>query len=170
MAQMRTFAAQEFEKKYPDKGELMERVLYNHVKDVTRKSGAYGLDFYQFRVCYKSKLYSILQNLARENSSLVELLKNAESEAEGDAVEQNSIAEILTKPSKEWEQELWGLEDSIVADEETELREGTFDCGNCARRGLYSRNTVHRESQTRSSDESMTIFVSCLTCGKNYKF
>lgn len=41
---------------------------------------------------------------------------------------------------------------------------GSYVCGKCR-----SNKTVYTAMQTRSADEPMTIFVSCLSCGKNWK-
>lgn len=161
---MRDFASESFEKIFPGLGETLENVLYEYVKTATYKNGAFGMDFYPFRSCYKSKLQSILENITREDSSLYKILSNKGPSSI------DEIKDIISKPSKEWEEILWGLDEIISTDENTELREGTFDCSNCARRGLYSRNTVHQEAQTRSADEAMTIFVTCLSCHKVYKF
>eukprot|EP01065_Artemidia_motanka_P047320 TRINITY_DN7383_c0_g1_i1.p1 TRINITY_DN7383_c0_g1~~TRINITY_DN7383_c0_g1_i1.p1 ORF type:complete len:622 (+),score=184.26 TRINITY_DN7383_c0_g1_i1:59-1924(+) len=40
-----------------------------------------------------------------------------------------------------------------------------FKCGSCGK-----RRTTYFQLQTRSADEPMTTFVSCLECGKNWKF
>jgi len=42
--------------------------------------------------------------------------------------------------------------------------EGMFTCGRCK-----STKTTYYQLQTRSSDEPMTTFVACLTCGKRWK-
>lgn len=39
-----------------------------------------------------------------------------------------------------------------------------FTCGKCK-----STSCFYYEQQTRSADEPMTMFVSCLSCGKNWK-
>jgi DNA-directed RNA polymerase subunit M/transcription elongation factor TFIIS len=41
---------------------------------------------------------------------------------------------------------------------------GLFTCGRCK-----SQKTTYYEMQTRSADEPMTVFVSCLNCEKNWK-
>jgi len=48
--------------------------------------------------------------------------------------------------------------------EEVKNQEGLFKCGRCK-----SMKTSYYEMQTRSADEPMTVFVSCLNCGKNWK-
>ena len=40
----------------------------------------------------------------------------------------------------------------------------TFTCKKC-----HSKNCTYYQQQTRSSDEPMTTFVSCLDCGKNWR-
>ena len=42
--------------------------------------------------------------------------------------------------------------------------EGFFTCGKCK-----SKKTTYYQLQTRSADEPMTTFVSCLNCGKRWK-
>lgn len=44
-------------------------------------------------------------------------------------------------------------------------REGQFPCGKCK-----STKTVYFQMQTRSADEPMTTFVTCLDCGNRFKF
>ena len=41
---------------------------------------------------------------------------------------------------------------------------GIFTCGKCK-----SQNTTYYEMQTRSADEPMTAFITCLKCGKRWK-
>ena len=42
--------------------------------------------------------------------------------------------------------------------------DGAFTCGRCR-----SRKTTYYQLQTRSADEPMTNFISCLKCGKRWK-
>ena len=42
--------------------------------------------------------------------------------------------------------------------------EGIYKCSKCG-----SRKTTQYEMQTRSADEPMTIFITCVTCGKTWK-
>ena len=160
---MRQFAVDTFEKEFPSKGALMETVIYDNVKSSMYASGNRGMDFYPFRLCYKRKLQSVLLNLKKDNFKTE--VNSCKDEQE--------IKDLLTAENKEWQRNLWAMETNTEGVEDVgddELREGTFDCGNCARKGLYSRNTSHYEKQTRSADEPMTIFMHCHTCGKDYRF
>jgi DNA-directed RNA polymerase subunit M/transcription elongation factor TFIIS len=47
---------------------------------------------------------------------------------------------------------------------EIQNQEGLFVCGRCK-----SKKTTYYQLQTRSADEPMTVFVSCINCGKNWK-
>jgi DNA-directed RNA polymerase subunit M/transcription elongation factor TFIIS len=47
---------------------------------------------------------------------------------------------------------------------EIQNQDGLFKCGKCR-----SMKTSYYQMQTRSADEPMTVFVSCLNCGKNWK-
>ncbi|TDL15784.1 transcription elongation factor [Rickenella mellea] len=40
-----------------------------------------------------------------------------------------------------------------------------FQCGKCKQ-----RKTIYRQAQTRSADEPMTTFVTCVNCGNRWKF
>ncbi|PSS33244.1 Transcription elongation factor TFIIS like [Actinidia chinensis var. chinensis] len=40
-----------------------------------------------------------------------------------------------------------------------------FKCSKCGK-----KETAYHQMQTRSADEPMTTFVTCVTCGKNWKF
>lgn len=46
-----------------------------------------------------------------------------------------------------------------------QLTTGMFTCGKCK-----GNKTTYFQMQTRSSDEPMTTFVTCLTCGNRWKF
>ena len=43
--------------------------------------------------------------------------------------------------------------------------DGFFTCGKCK-----SKKTTYRQAQTRSADEPMTTFVTCLNCENRWKF
>ena len=47
--------------------------------------------------------------------------------------------------------------------------EASTDIFTCPRTTCKSKKCTYYELQTRSADEPMTIFVTCLDCGKNFK-
>lgn len=49
-----------------------------------------------------------------------------------------------------------------------ELPDGIYECWKCKRAGRLSKKTKYYSMQTRSSDEPMTNFVSCLVCGQRW--
>jgi transcription elongation factor S-II len=55
--------------------------------------------------------------------------------------------------------------DSIKYTEDMRMATDEFKCGRCK-----ERKCSYYQLQTRSADEPMTTFVTCLNCGKNWKF
>ena len=54
--------------------------------------------------------------------------------------------------------------DKILYETKKEAMTDQFKCGKCS-----SRETCYFEMQTRSADEPMTIFITCLNCGNRWK-
>lgn len=152
----RLFAIEQFTSYFPDRGEVMEGQLYDHIVSIV--SGKPGWDFFEFRKRYKQTLQTIFGNLIH-NTGLKKGLEDGKS-----------LSEMLDMDHRLWEPELWPLDAHMNEEDDQEIREGAFRCSNCARKGIYARNTSHYEKQTRSADEPMTVFLHCHTCGKDYKF
>lgn len=53
----------------------------------------------------------------------------------------------------------------VLQNNNEELPDGMFKCGKCK-----SLKTTYYQMQTRSADEPMTTFVSCLNCNHRWKF
>jgi transcription elongation factor S-II len=54
--------------------------------------------------------------------------------------------------------------DKVLYETKKEAMTDQFKCGKCR-----SKETCYYEMQTRSADESMTIFITCLNCGNRWK-
>jgi DNA-directed RNA polymerase subunit M/transcription elongation factor TFIIS len=85
-------------------------------------------------------------------------------------------SEILSKDfvfmtHQEWWPSIWKtrIEEKIKKDElkynkKVQASTDMFTCKKC-----HNNKCTYYEMQTRSADESATIFVNCLTCGKNWR-
>lgn len=62
-----------------------------------------------------------------------------------------------------WEEALAKSQKTVAT--EAPKEDGMFMCGKCK-----SYKTTYHQLQTRSADEPMTTFVTCLDCGKRWKF
>ena len=54
--------------------------------------------------------------------------------------------------------------DKILYEAKPEAMTDQFKCGRCKK-----RQCSYFEMQTRSADEPMTVFVTCINCGKRWK-
>ena len=118
-----------------------------------------------FRESYKNRLTAILWHLKNPNCDLV-------ARVNGGEIKSYTIPHM--KPH-----EMWRHGPSAVVREELRVRSeflrsrnaaedeaycGMFKCGRCK-----SMKTTYYQMQTRSADEPMTNFVTCINCGKRWK-
>ena len=54
--------------------------------------------------------------------------------------------------------------EKMLYEEKQEAMTTQYKCGRCK-----SRKCTYYELQTRSADESMTIFITCINCGNRWK-
>lgn len=114
---------------------------------------------------YKRKSLSIKYNLANPCSGLVERLVSGE-------VSTKSIVDMAPNelwPTGKWDTALLALELKqvsldLAAGRLNEKTVGIFKCARCK-----SMKTSYYEMQTRSADEPMTAFITCINCGKRWK-
>jgi DNA-directed RNA polymerase subunit M/transcription elongation factor TFIIS len=158
MAEIRDYTRTVLETYFPSHGEEYADEFYVAVQD--RLGCRMGWDFYKYRVAYSRLLQSLQEAMNRENSHLKGKLETGEW----------SFAEALRMDTRLWEPQNWPLFQDKAGEDEQEVREGTFECGRCKSKGVYSKNTSFREQQTRSADEPMTVFAQCHTCGKKWSF
>ena len=121
----------------------------------------------KFVLLYTQKLKSILFNL--NNEDLFLKLKNKEIKAH----------ELAYMSHQELRPDIWNplLEAKRLKDEnkfapKIEASTDDFKCLKCKSRGLseeeYSKCTYY-QLQTRSADEPMTTFVTCINCGNRWR-
>jgi len=120
---------------------------------------------YKFRRMYKTKAVWLLAEFKR-NPGLVTRLKNKELESTKlawytpDVLDPNGpyakVALKLKKRDDDREAARAQMDAGYV---------GMFKCGKCK-----STKTSYYQMQTRSADEPMTTYVTCLNCDKKWKF
>lgn len=134
--------------------------IYNFsLEEADRRNIVKKWDNPYFTMLYTRKLISILHNI--NNKDVKDMLK-------GRKVKPQDLAGMS---HQELNKERWAalLEAKKVKDEnkympQLEASTDNYTCGNCK-----SKKCTYFQLQTRSADEPMTTFVTCLDCGKRWK-
>lgn len=149
--------------------------------------GEAAWDNIHFRRAYKQKVVHLLTEFNREKSKMVAVslsptgdrvsvkldvvyqlplrLKRKELEASELAW---YTADVLD-PNGLYSQTMFKLKTKELAMEAAKAKQdedyaGMFKCGKCK-----SKKTTYYQMQTRSADEPMTTYVTCLNCGQHWK-
>jgi transcription elongation factor S-II len=146
--------------------EQMEKSIYNYtIREAKSKNIERSWDSRMFKFLYKKNFIKVYSNITyNKNATFVMnklLLGNW------------NPCDIITMPHEELYPDLW--EEVIIKNqrmmnklsEENKPSSGTtmFKCGKCKK-----SNTTYFQLQTRSADEPMTTFVTCLECNNRWKF
>jgi DNA-directed RNA polymerase subunit M/transcription elongation factor TFIIS len=113
-----------------------------------------------FKIIYTNKLRSLYFNLSKNPQLMT------------DVFDKKYLAhELAFKTHMELEPEIWtetiqnwNFAKQRELETTVESMTDTFECRKC-----HSRKTTYYQMQTRSADEPMTVFVSCLECGTRWK-
>ena len=138
----------------------LEKGIYNYaINKASTQNIVKKWDNPSFINLYIDRLRSVYMNL--KNTEFLEKIKSTEIPAEKVA----SITHYEMFPSH-WEE---SLEKKMMRDASrlnTNIQASTdmYTCKRCK-----SKKTTYYEVATRSADEQMTIFITCLDCGKNWK-
>ena len=144
----------------------MEKAIYNwSIKTGKEKKIITKWDKKDFCELYITKLYTILRNLDRDsgvnNTYLLEAINSGK-------IKSYDVPFMRHQDlfPKHWETI---IQKKILRDKskyEINLESATdeFKCWKCKK-----RKCTYYELQTRSADEPMTTFVSCLSCGNHWK-
>lgn len=62
----------------------------------------------------------------------------------------------------------WMDDDATTHENPEEMEDGIFECWKCRNAGRMSMKTKYVQRQTRSADEPMTNFVTCMMCKSNW--
>jgi transcription elongation factor S-II len=114
---------------------------------------------------YKTKVRSLANNLKnKSNPGLRESVVSGEMSVEKLCtltVDQLASEESQARDRKLAEEALFKARGAESAQAETDM----FKCGKCK-----GRRCTYFQMQTRSADEPMTTFVTCVGCGNHWKF
>ena len=140
----------------------LEKNIFNYAIDHTT-SGDASWDNKYFAMFYKSKFLSIQftmknnpdikKRLLDKKIKTINLVNMRPEELWFDGPHAKAIDERIHKEMKK-----------EYLTKEMKAQDGFFTCNRCK-----SKKTTYYQLQTRSADEPMTTFVSCLNCNKNWK-
>lgn len=142
----------------------LEKCIVRHSKDrIDAGGGDAAWDNHKFTNIYKHKFLSIRNGITKNPELRDKLIKGRLSVLDIVAMRPEQLL-----PEGPYAKQ---IEDKIHKDmrkeyltREMKNQEGFFVCGRCR-----SNKTTYYQLQTRSADEPMTVFVSCLNCDRNWK-
>ena len=146
--------------------QLIERDIYNSIiKLAKQKNISRNWSNPIFINLYLSKIRSIYSNLDKDsyiqNKTFLDKVKNNE-------ININNISEVsvydMFPDNWKYILEQKSKRDKLKYSIKPEAMTDTFKCRKCG-----SRSTSYYEVQTRSADEPMTQFITCLDCGTRWK-
>jgi DNA-directed RNA polymerase subunit M/transcription elongation factor TFIIS len=137
----------------------LEKGIFNFsLKEAERRQVLKKWDNFYFLQIYLAHLKSVMTNL---NESLINNLKKNNIEPQ----------QIAFMTHQEWSPDKWeklisakSKRDQQKFVNNMEASTDTFTCRKCK-----GNKCVHFAMQTRSADEPMTIYVTCLDCGQRWK-
>jgi DNA-directed RNA polymerase subunit M/transcription elongation factor TFIIS len=140
----------------------IEKSIFNYaIKECRNKKIICKWDKSSFVTIYIDKLRTVIANL--NCNDILEMLQNGKLEPS----EYVFMSHQEINP-KRWEE---AIKIKTIKDDNkfNEKLEASTDLFTCPRSTCKSKKCTFYELQTRSADEPMTIFVTCLDCGKNFK-
>ena len=143
-------------------GTNIEVAVYNHtIRVATDTKVVKSWTNQAFVVLYNSYLYSVITNITRTGMIHVFI----DPSFDPSVIENGSIAQF--NPGK-WEPIVH--QTTMKADGMYETNaEASSDDFVCRKPKCRSKRCSHYQMQTRSADEPMTTYVTCLDCGNRYK-
>jgi transcription elongation factor S-II len=147
--------------------EIIEKSIYNYtIKSARSKLIERSWECPRFKNLYKSNYMKVISNISMNKNAdfVLENLKNGSFKPE----------EIVMMSSYDLYPELWkdSLHKLLLKEERQERfdkeehqeHSSIFKCNKCKK-----HNCTYFQMQTRSADEPMTTFVTCVTCNIRWK-
>jgi transcription elongation factor S-II len=145
---------------------VIEKSIYNYIIKISKEKNIMrSWDNEIFTSLYISKIRSIYSNLKKDsylqNNDFLDKIKSNIIDPE--KVGELSIYDIFPDNWKEL-LNIKSKRDKLKYELKPEAMTNLFKCRKCG-----SRETSYYEVQTRSADEPMTQFITCLTCENRWK-
>ena len=153
MNNQRQFSTKKLEAILDDKTIItnVEKSVYNEaLKISTMKRVEKSWSNKIFQHIYKQIFISIMLNFKNEDTKLLEKIKNK-------TIPAKNIAGLT-------QQEIYPENWKVLEFGDDKVEDGSFQCKKCK-----SRKTTYYSLQTRSSDEPMTNFITCIECKNRWK-
>ena len=145
---------------------IEESVVYYTIKSAFSRRVQQSWDNPIFRKIYINKCRSLYTNLDDnsyiKNSNLITKV-NQNKDFEIENIASMSYQELFPEIWKKMMDEKYKRE-KLLYEEKQEAMTDQFKCARCK-----SRKCTYYELQTRSADEAMTIFITCINCGNRWK-
>tara|TARA_Y100001970_G_C14245809_1_gene868119 strand:+ start:3521 stop:4033 length:513 start_codon:yes stop_codon:yes gene_type:complete len=144
----------------------IERGVYNYSLEKAEKNKIVkAWDNRLFKQIYIDKCRSIYTNLKSDNYIQNKRLLNRLLDKEFKARELAFMTPQHIFPEK-WKDllDLKYKRDKVLYESKPEAMTDQFKCSRCKK-----RKCSYFELQTRSADEPMTVFITCINCGKRWK-
>ena len=144
----------------------MEKDIYNSCLKYSSENGIIrSWENQIFKSLYLSRIRSIYSNLKSDSYLGNQTFKDKIINGEIDPKEITSVSKYDIYPEV-WSELLSKLaeKDKLKYELKPEAMTDMFKCSKCG-----SRSCTYYEFQTRSADEPMTQFITCLDCNNNWK-
>ena len=142
----RQFVIQMFDSIVGESSQLIERALYNFAIDYSNQENiSPSWESFMFSHLYKQKA-TLLHNTLQNRPDICTKIMNDEIACADIPVLDDLIFKQIQNETKE------------------EVCDGLFKCGRCG-----SKKTTYYSLQTRSADEPMTNFITCVSCAHRWK-
>ena len=149
-----------------DTAKVIEQSIYNYTKQISKKRNILPLWTNDvFKKIYVNKSISLYTNIDKtsyiKNDSLIHKINKKQINI--DQIAFMSYQELFPNHWKEMLDEKYKRE-KLMYEDKQEAMTDQFKCGRCKQ-----RKCTYYELQTRSADEGMTIFITCITCGHRWR-
>lgn len=147
---------------------VMEKSIYNNtIREAKRDYVERSWDSIDFKNIYKKNYKKIYSNIYLNKNATFVLDKIKYGIWEPEKIITMTPQELFPELWKDIITKLLKKSDRMEKLTKEENQSGTdmFQCGKCKK-----RNCTYYQMQTRSADEPMTTFVTCLSCYNRFKF